>query len=96
MRKMSVKKLLNWFVLLFLAWSVGWFSHQQWNTKHDITTYTGLPLQQQPALLNETDSSGILDKEDLLQPDPQLAFGRWVEEIDPPGGVGTDDAVADR
>lgn len=79
---MSIKKLLNWSVLLFLAWSVGWFSHQQWNTKHDITTYAGLPLQQQPALLNETDSSGILNKEDMHQSDPLVVIKQLLEKND--------------
>ena len=79
---MSAKKLLNWSVLLFLAWSVGWFSHQQWNKKHDIATYAGLPLQQQPALLNETESSVTFNKEDMRQSDPLVVMNQLLEKND--------------
>ena len=79
---MSAKKLLNWSVLLFLAGSVGWFSHQQWNKKYDIATYAGLPLQQQPVLLNETESSGTLNKEDMHQSDPLVMMNQLLEEND--------------
>lgn len=77
---MSAKKLLNWSVLLFLAWSVGWFSHHQWNKKHDIATYADLPLQQQPALLNETVSSGTLNKEDMHQSGPLVVMNQLLEK----------------
>jgi len=82
MRKMPVKKLLSWFILLFLAWGAGWFSHQKWNTRHDIVTNDGLLIPQQPALLNGTDSSWVLDKDGMHQPDPLVVMNQFLEEND--------------
>lgn len=82
MRKMPVKKLLSWFILLFLAWGAGWFSHQKWNTRHDIVTNDGLLIPQQPALLNGADSSWVLNKDGVHQPDPLVLMNQFLEKND--------------
>ena len=82
MRKMPVKKLLSWFILLFLAWGAGWFSHQKWKTRHDIMTNDGLLIPQQPALLNGADSSWVLNKDGIHQPDPLVVMNQFLEKND--------------
>ena len=82
MRKIPVKKLLSWFILLFLAWGAGWFSHQKWNTRHDIVTNDGLLFPQQPALLNGADSSWVLNKDGMHQPDPLVVMSQFLEKND--------------
>ena len=82
MRKMPVKKLLSWFILLFLAWGAGWFSHQKWNTRHDIVTNDGLLIPQHPALLNGADSSWGLNEDGVHQPDPLVVMNQFLEKND--------------
>ena len=82
MRKMPVKKLLSWFILLFLAWGAGWFSHQKWKTRHDIMTNDGLLIPQQPTLLNGADSSWVLNKDGIHQPDPLVVMNQFLEKND--------------
>lgn len=84
MRKFTVIKILGWFLLLIMTWSLGWFSHQQWSTEPDMEVTISQSLQQQPVLKSKTPFSKTTNIDSFPQRDYLVVMTQLLEQKDFP------------